>query len=186
MSVTMPERYCSRMLCNEPASVTLAFQYHQQTVHLGPLAATAEPHTYDLCGAHSLTTSAPVGWELTREPLSAVPAVPDAASGAATDTANVTATAAPTGAALSETVAGDLPEPVPARVSARMPARPAAPEVAEAESSAAQADESAGKRRGRRRKGRAETPQADPQAPMVVEPGRRGHLRLVVDNDRPS
>jgi hypothetical protein len=33
---------------------------------LGPLAATSEPHTYDLCQAHAQSLTAPRGWELVR------------------------------------------------------------------------------------------------------------------------
>ena len=33
---------------------------------LGPLAIRAEPHGYDLCGAHAESLSAPRGWEVIR------------------------------------------------------------------------------------------------------------------------
>ena len=40
--------------------------YADQTAVLGPLATYAEPHAYDLCGAHSERLSAPRGWEVLR------------------------------------------------------------------------------------------------------------------------
>ena len=33
---------------------------------MGPLSATKEPHTYDLCQAHSERLTAPVGWSVVR------------------------------------------------------------------------------------------------------------------------
>lgn len=33
---------------------------------VGPLAAYAEPHTYDLCEQHARSLTAPRGWELVR------------------------------------------------------------------------------------------------------------------------
>jgi hypothetical protein len=33
---------------------------------VGPLAAFAEPHTYDLCEQHARTLTAPRGWDLVR------------------------------------------------------------------------------------------------------------------------
>ena len=33
---------------------------------MGPLAAFAEPHTYDLCEPHARSLTAPRGWELVR------------------------------------------------------------------------------------------------------------------------
>lgn len=33
---------------------------------VGPLAAYAEPHTYDLCEAHARSLTAPRGWDLVR------------------------------------------------------------------------------------------------------------------------
>lgn len=40
--------------------------YSDQTAVLGPLAVYAEPHSYDLCEAHSERLSAPRGWEVLR------------------------------------------------------------------------------------------------------------------------
>jgi len=36
------------------------------TAVVGPLAAFAEPHTYDLCEPHARSLTAPRGWELVR------------------------------------------------------------------------------------------------------------------------
>jgi len=33
---------------------------------VGPLAAFAEPHSYDLCEDHALRLTAPLGWDLVR------------------------------------------------------------------------------------------------------------------------
>lgn len=33
---------------------------------VGPLAAFAEPHTYDLCAGHARSLTAPRGWDLVR------------------------------------------------------------------------------------------------------------------------
>jgi hypothetical protein len=45
---------------------TLTYVYADSTAVIGPLAASAEPHTYDLCENHALTLTAPRGWELVR------------------------------------------------------------------------------------------------------------------------
>ena len=45
---------------------TLTYVYSDQTAVLGPLATYAEPHSYDLCDAHSERLSAPRGWEVVR------------------------------------------------------------------------------------------------------------------------
>lgn len=45
---------------------TLTYVYADQTAVLGPLATTAEPHTYDLCAEHSQRLSAPNGWNVLR------------------------------------------------------------------------------------------------------------------------
>jgi len=45
---------------------TLTYVYADQTAVLGPLATYAEPHTYDLCAAHSQRLSAPRGWDVLR------------------------------------------------------------------------------------------------------------------------
>jgi hypothetical protein len=33
---------------------------------VGPLAAFAEPHSYDLCAGHANTLTGPIGWEVVR------------------------------------------------------------------------------------------------------------------------
>ena len=40
--------------------------YADSTAVLGPLATSAEPHTYDLCSAHADRLTAPRGWEVVR------------------------------------------------------------------------------------------------------------------------
>ncbi len=40
--------------------------YNDSTAVVGPLAAFAEPHTYDLCEPHARSLTAPRGWELVR------------------------------------------------------------------------------------------------------------------------
>ncbi len=45
---------------------TLTYVYADQTAVLGPLATSAEPHTYDLCAEHSQRLSAPNGWSVLR------------------------------------------------------------------------------------------------------------------------
>ncbi len=60
------KRRCTRTACSEPAVATLTYVYADQTAVLGPLATYAEPHTYDLCSAHSQRLSAPRGWNVLR------------------------------------------------------------------------------------------------------------------------
>jgi hypothetical protein len=45
---------------------TLTYVYADSTAVLGPLSASAEPHTYDLCARHSQRLTAPRGWEVVR------------------------------------------------------------------------------------------------------------------------
>lgn len=52
------------------AVATLTYVYADQTAVLGPLATTAEPHTYDLCAQHAERTSAPQGWNVVRLAIS--------------------------------------------------------------------------------------------------------------------
>jgi hypothetical protein len=40
---------------------------------VGPLAAYPEPHSYDLCGGHARSLTAPRGWELVRHDGELVP-----------------------------------------------------------------------------------------------------------------
>jgi len=59
-------RRCSRNGCPKTAVATLTYVYADSTAVVGPLAAYAEPHTYDLCERHALGLTAPRGWELVR------------------------------------------------------------------------------------------------------------------------
>jgi len=43
---------------------TLTYVYADSTAVVGPLAAYAEPHSYDLCDLHASRLTAPRGWEL--------------------------------------------------------------------------------------------------------------------------
>lgn len=61
-----PTRQCSRSACDRPAVATLTYVYADSTAVLGPLATTAEPHSYDLCAAHAERLTAPRGWEVVR------------------------------------------------------------------------------------------------------------------------
>ncbi|MGI8899687.1 MAG: DUF3499 domain-containing protein [Nocardioides sp.] len=61
-----PSRRCSKTACGRAAVATLTYVYSDQTAVLGPLAAYAGPHAYDLCEAHSERLSAPRGWEVLR------------------------------------------------------------------------------------------------------------------------
>lgn len=45
---------------------TLTYVYAESTAVVGPLAAFAEPHTYDLCEAHARSLTAPRGWDVVR------------------------------------------------------------------------------------------------------------------------
>lgn len=62
----MSNRPCSRITCSDPAVSTLTFVYSDSMAVLGPLSATHEPHSYDLCGRHSARTTAPQGWQIVR------------------------------------------------------------------------------------------------------------------------
>lgn len=44
----------------------MTYIYTESTAVVGPLAAFAEPHTYDLCEHHARTLTAPRGWEVVR------------------------------------------------------------------------------------------------------------------------
>ena len=45
---------------------TLTYVYSDSTAVVGPLATSAEPHSYDLCEQHALRLTAPRGWEVVR------------------------------------------------------------------------------------------------------------------------
>jgi Protein of unknown function (DUF3499) len=55
-------RICSRQTCREPAIATLTYVYADSMAVLGPLSASPEPHSYDLCAHHAERLSAPQGW----------------------------------------------------------------------------------------------------------------------------
>ena len=59
-------RRCSRNGCPRQAVATLTYVYRDSTAVVGPLAAFAEPHTYDLCEPHARSLTAPRGWDLVR------------------------------------------------------------------------------------------------------------------------
>jgi hypothetical protein len=59
-------RRCSRTGCTNPAVATLTYVYADSTAVVGPLATSAEPHSYDLCEAHALRLTAPRGWDVVR------------------------------------------------------------------------------------------------------------------------
>ena len=59
-------RRCSRNGCPEQAVATLTYVYAESTAVVGPLAAFAEPHSYDLCEPHARSLTAPRGWDLVR------------------------------------------------------------------------------------------------------------------------
>lgn len=61
-----PQRQCSRNGCSLGAVATLTYVYADSTAVVGPLAAFAEPHSYDLCEEHALKLTAPLGWDLVR------------------------------------------------------------------------------------------------------------------------
>ncbi|MDG4774881.1 MULTISPECIES: DUF3499 domain-containing protein [Micromonosporaceae] len=59
-------RRCSRNGCPRQAVATLTYVYNESTAVVGPLAAFAEPHTYDLCEQHARSLTAPRGWQVVR------------------------------------------------------------------------------------------------------------------------
>jgi len=59
-------RRCSRNGCPRPPVATLTYVYAESTAVVGPLAAFAEPHSYDLCEPHARSLTAPRGWDLVR------------------------------------------------------------------------------------------------------------------------
>ena len=44
----------------------MTYVYNESTAVVGPLAAFAEPHTYDLCEPHARSLTAPRGWQVVR------------------------------------------------------------------------------------------------------------------------
>lgn len=55
---------------------TLTYVYNDATAVLGPLATTAEPHTFDLCARHANNLTVPQGWQVIRLADQFVPAEP--------------------------------------------------------------------------------------------------------------
>jgi hypothetical protein len=62
----MAQRRCTRTGCARSAVATLTYIYSDSTAVVGPLAAFAEPHSYDLCEEHAVRLTAPRGWEVVR------------------------------------------------------------------------------------------------------------------------
>jgi hypothetical protein len=44
----------------------LTYVYAESTAVVGPLAMSAEPHSYDLCETHARSLTTPRGWDLVR------------------------------------------------------------------------------------------------------------------------
>ena len=61
-----PARLCSKAACALPAFQTLTYVYADAQAVVGPLSERKEPHTYDLCEAHSARLVAPIGWHIVR------------------------------------------------------------------------------------------------------------------------
>ncbi|MBA3488648.1 MAG: DUF3499 domain-containing protein, partial [Longispora sp.] len=59
-------RLCSRNGCRSQAVATLTYVYADSTAVVGPLAAFAEPHSYDMCEHHARSLTAPRGWDVVR------------------------------------------------------------------------------------------------------------------------
>ncbi|NJC71520.1 DUF3499 domain-containing protein [Planosporangium thailandense] len=59
-------RRCSRNGCPRQPVATLTYVYADSTAVVGPLAAFAEPHSYDLCEQHARSLTAPRGWNMVR------------------------------------------------------------------------------------------------------------------------
>jgi hypothetical protein len=61
-------RCCSRTACKQPPVYTLTYVYRDSTAVLGPLAAYADPHSWDLCEMHAARLVVPRGWDVVRLP----------------------------------------------------------------------------------------------------------------------
>ncbi|OPX14469.1 DUF3499 domain-containing protein [Gordonia sp. i37] len=59
-------RQCCRPGCTRSAVATLTFVYAESTAVIGPLASSAEPHSWDLCDEHARRITVPRGWEMLR------------------------------------------------------------------------------------------------------------------------
>jgi len=69
-------RRCSRAGCAHQAVATLTYVYSDSTAVVGPLATSAEPHSYDLCEVHAVRLTVPRGWEVVRHEGGFGPAEP--------------------------------------------------------------------------------------------------------------
>lgn len=78
MPVVRSVRCCSRTGCTDPAVATLTYAYADSTAVVGPLATSAEPHSYDLCEEHAMRLTAPKGWAVVRHEGEFAPAEPSA------------------------------------------------------------------------------------------------------------
>ncbi|NLG46128.1 MAG: DUF3499 domain-containing protein [Gordonia sp.] len=65
IDVSVP-RQCCRPGCSRIAVATLTFVYAESTAVIGPLSASDEPHSWDLCSQHADRITVPVGWEMLR------------------------------------------------------------------------------------------------------------------------
>jgi hypothetical protein len=65
-SAVRSPRRCSRNGCPRQPVATLTYVYADSTAVVGPLAAFAEPHSYDLCEQHARSLTTPRGWDLVR------------------------------------------------------------------------------------------------------------------------
>lgn len=63
-SVSVAERACRRNTCDEPARVSLVFDYSRAQAWLIDLVAEPHPLRWDLCPVHADALSVPRGWEL--------------------------------------------------------------------------------------------------------------------------
>ena len=78
MPVVRSVRPCSRTGCTDPAVATLTYAYADSTAVVGPLATSAEPHSYDLCEEHAMRLTVPKGWEVVRHEGEFAPPEPSA------------------------------------------------------------------------------------------------------------
>ncbi|MFT4189055.1 MAG: DUF3499 domain-containing protein [Aeromicrobium sp.] len=72
----MSVRRCTRAGCPRAATATLTYVYADQMAVIGPLASSAEPHSYDLCGEHATRLSVPQGWNVIRREIDPAAAAP--------------------------------------------------------------------------------------------------------------
>jgi Protein of unknown function (DUF3499) len=106
-----PIRRCSRTACGKSAVATLTYAYADSTAVVGPLAAYAEPHCYDLCPEHAHRLTAPRGWEVVRlevDEAALAPSIDDLEA-----LANAVREAGRPPAAKPVNVPGPLPLPAP-------------------------------------------------------------------------